>query len=159
MQTFLPYANFVESVKVLDWKRLGKQRVECKQIYKALTTGKGWVHHPATIMWRGYEKALALYWAVACLEWRARGYKDSLYIEAALAFSKAEGSITLPWWLGYEPLHASHRSNLLRKDSAFYGKFGWREHDRMDYLWPKPDGKTVAIGTTGNFHLVTSEGK
>ena len=36
MQTFLPYPDFAESAKVLDNKRLGKQRVECLQIMKAL---------------------------------------------------------------------------------------------------------------------------
>lgn len=32
MQTFLPYSSFEESAKCLDNKRLGKQRVEAKQI-------------------------------------------------------------------------------------------------------------------------------
>lgn len=37
MQTFLPYANFEASAKVLDYKRLGKQRVEAKQILEINT--------------------------------------------------------------------------------------------------------------------------
>lgn len=36
MQTFLPYPNFIGSAKVLDSKRLGKQRVENLQIMQAL---------------------------------------------------------------------------------------------------------------------------
>lgn len=36
MQTFLPYPDFSASARVLDDKRLGKQRVECLQILKAL---------------------------------------------------------------------------------------------------------------------------
>ena len=36
MQTFLPYADFPGSAKVLDRKRLGKQRVECCQILNTL---------------------------------------------------------------------------------------------------------------------------
>ena len=36
MQTFLPYPSFELSARVLDDKRLGKQRVECLQILKAL---------------------------------------------------------------------------------------------------------------------------
>jgi hypothetical protein len=28
MQTFLPYKSFEESASVLDWRRLGKQRVD-----------------------------------------------------------------------------------------------------------------------------------
>ena len=40
MQTFLPYESFAESAKVLDWRRLGKQRVEGMQIIKAITGEK-----------------------------------------------------------------------------------------------------------------------
>lgn len=36
MQTFLPYPSFDLCARVLDDKRLGKQRVECLQILKAL---------------------------------------------------------------------------------------------------------------------------
>jgi hypothetical protein len=36
MQTFLPLPDFIESAKVLDYKRLGKQRVEAWQILKAI---------------------------------------------------------------------------------------------------------------------------
>ena len=32
MQTFLPYPDMIKSAKALDYKRLGKQRVEAKQI-------------------------------------------------------------------------------------------------------------------------------
>ena len=37
MQTFLPYPSFEESAKVLDWRRLGKQRVEGMQIINAIS--------------------------------------------------------------------------------------------------------------------------
>ena len=39
MQTFLPNFLYKESARVLDNKRLGKQRVECLQILKVLRTG------------------------------------------------------------------------------------------------------------------------
>lgn len=39
MQTFLPYPDFNESARVLDDKRLGKQRVECLQILNVLAIG------------------------------------------------------------------------------------------------------------------------
>ncbi|MDQ1681515.1 MAG: hypothetical protein QOH99_56, partial [Frankiaceae bacterium] len=35
MQTFLPYADFGASARVLDDRRLGKQRVETLQILRA----------------------------------------------------------------------------------------------------------------------------
>jgi hypothetical protein len=62
VQTFLPYPDFVESAKVLDRKRLGKQRVEAIQVVRALTREQyGWRHHPVVAMWRGYEEALGRY--------------------------------------------------------------------------------------------------
>jgi hypothetical protein len=39
MQTFLPYPDFSQSARVLDSKRLGKQRVECLQILETLQFG------------------------------------------------------------------------------------------------------------------------
>ena len=48
MQTFLPYKSFENSVKSLDYRRLGKQRVEAKQILNVLlnrTETKGWRNH------------------------------------------------------------------------------------------------------------------
>lgn len=40
MQTFLPYGDFRETVKVLDNKRLNKQKVECLQIIRTNLMGK-----------------------------------------------------------------------------------------------------------------------
>ena len=61
MQTFLPHKSFKKSLKVLDWRRLGKQRVEAHQVLNVLlgrTETKGWRNHPITRMWDGYEPAL-----------------------------------------------------------------------------------------------------
>ena len=61
VNTFLPFANFKKCAKVLDNKRLGKQRVEAKQIISILTDAtktKGWRSHPAVLMWKGHAKAL-----------------------------------------------------------------------------------------------------
>lgn len=135
MQTFLPYSNFRESAMVLDRQRLGKQRVEAKQILLALTgQSKGWVNHPATRMWRGHTSALALYGRLMCLEWRIRGYVDNLDPFFSEHYDLA--TLTLPAWLGDPDFHASHRSNLLRKDLAYYSQFGWSESTDLPYIWP-----------------------
>lgn len=149
MQTFLPYSSYSKSAKHLDNKRLGKQRVECKQLLLALgrpvgahTPGRaGWQNHPATRMWRGYEDALLLYSFAMCMEWRARGFKDNLALEFMQAFAlqsitRPGELIMRPLWEGDESIYASHRSNLLRKDKVFYGKFGWSEPDDLPYVWP-----------------------
>jgi hypothetical protein len=135
MQTFLPYNDFQKSAKVLDNKRLGKQRVECKQILRALSgETKGWVNHPATRMWRGHEAALCEYAIAICTEWRSRGFNDSLlaYFQEAL---KNFPACDLPAWLN-EGISASHRSNLLRKNAQYYSQFDWSEPADLPYVWP-----------------------
>ena len=137
MQTFLPYANFEQSAKVLDRSRLGKQRVEGYQILKALLLGKGWIHHPATKQWAGHEIWLCYYITVICDEWTGRGYADSIVEKVRDLLLEHPLSVgTKPEWLGNEEYHSSHRANLLRKDSEYYGKFGWTENPEMPYYWP-----------------------
>lgn len=136
MQTFLPVADLKKSVECLDKKRLGKQRVEAYQLVMAIRDPKnGWHHHPAARMWAGYENALVQYGLFAHDEWIARGCLDTTRgrMEALLDNSKP---IVLPPWFGDEKLHASHRSNLLRKLPEWYGKFGWTETSDLPYLWP-----------------------
>lgn len=129
MQTFLPYPDFTESARCLDSKRLGKQRVEARQILKTLLEGGAWRNHPAVLMWRGYEPALADYGDTIILEWIKRGYQNKM----ELIFP---GSIVLPPWFANDRFHASHRSNLLRKDYNYYSKFGWQEGTGLPYWWP-----------------------
>jgi hypothetical protein len=145
MQTFLPYPSFELSAKVLDTKRLGKQRVETKQIltaldYKRIGGKYGWQNHPATLMWEGHYDLLACYGAVICMEWRSRGYKDTLlpWFEARHLTRSEDFN---PSWVGDEAFHASHRSNLLRKDPEYYGKFGWAEPPDLPYVWPVTKAK------------------
>jgi hypothetical protein len=133
MQTFLPYPDFVRTARVLDYRRLGKQRVETKQLILALTQPKyGWKNHPAAKMWVGHVPLLAEYGRVICQEWIDRGYNDSL-----LPFFSGFDDVTaLPPWLGDESVHASHRSNLLRKDMEFYSQWGWTDPIDLPYVWP-----------------------
>ena len=133
MQTFLPYKSFNESFKVLDYRRLGKQRVEAMQILNVLLgrrKTKGWVNHPATKMWKGYENALKQYLNECIEHWIARGYNNNMKKEII------EGKIEYPHWLGDDKFHSTHRSNLLRKDKEFYSKYLWTESDNMEYYWP-----------------------
>ena len=133
MQTFLPLPSKGQSVRCLDSKRLGKQRVEAMQILKALNgdyskTG-AWVNHPATKMWRGYESALTFYKDLCIEEWIRRGFKNTMPY-------KKEHTAKMPPWFGDSEFHASHRSNLIRKDAEFYSQFNWKEPDDLPYVWP-----------------------
>lgn len=131
MQTFLPYADFKQSVSSLDNKRLGKQRVEAFQILKTLKgNSKGWQNHPAVQMWRGYEIALTYYMNCCIEEWIKRGYKNTMKIEPV-----EMQMLVYPDWIGNEDFHRSHRSNLLRKDYQFYS-LKFMEPNDLPYVWP-----------------------
>ena len=134
MQTFLPYPSFEQSAKVIDYRRLCKQRLEVKQILFALSgQSKGWVNHPATRMWRGYEQALVEYGLIICQEWTWRGYKDAQYEQIA-AFC-VEGSYKLPHWIG-GAIHSEHRAALLLKNYEYYSQYGWTEEPKAQTYWP-----------------------
>jgi len=133
VQTFLPYADFQKSVEVLDYRRLGKQRVETFQVLNILlerTPTKGWRNHPVTLMWTGYESALKLYQNITIREWIRRGYNNNMsYEEIDL------GTVVMPGWFGNEQFHRSHRSNLLRKDFKYYSQY-FDEPNDLEYYWP-----------------------
>lgn len=92
-------------------------------------------------MWKSHEPVLVDYARAIINEWTSRGYKDSqmrnidmiehFYIKGCMTVN-----FNPPWWLGLDEFHASHRSNLLRKDPIYYGQFGWSEADDMPYFWP-----------------------
>lgn len=148
MQTFLPYADFEQCAEVLDDRRLGKQRVEALQVMRALTVeGYGWQSHPAVLMWKGYEEALAAYGAAVCGAWCRRGFADTCAtkIEADARTAgvtsvrsqvELDAADRLPPWLGDESLHRSHRSALVRKDPAYYQQRFPDVPDDLPYEWP-----------------------
>jgi hypothetical protein len=65
-------------------------------------------------------------------EWIDRGYNNTMKIYENLV----NKSFSYPDWFGNKEFHASHRSNLLRKDPEFYGKYGWTEPHDLPYIWP-----------------------
>lgn len=135
MQTFLPYPSFADSAHVLDYRRLGKQRVETLQILHALVNpAYGWQNHPAVKMWRGSERVLALYGLAMCREWLRRGYEDTCFQKIEQFLPTLNGGAS-PAWLGDIAFHRSHQSNLLRKDPAHYSTFFRVPHD-LPYVWP-----------------------
>lgn len=159
MQTFLFHRSFWHTARELDKMRLGKQRVECYQILKALTDSSyGWQSHPAVNMWRGYEPALIEYGLIICDEWTKRGYNDTLR-DKILAFGNSltqPYSMSNPHWLT-EEFCSNHRSIMLGKVKEaieqekrgalelrdWYAQFGWNEQpaqkvkDKWPYLWPE----------------------
>jgi len=159
----LPYPDFKRSARCLDKSRLGKQRSEVKGILTSLKQGPKimylppshgqphryiygpildplpegfkirktpWYNHPAVKMWRGHTNALKLYLNTCIKEWLHRKCNNNMDLAII------EGKVVFPSWLGDEDFHASHRSNLLRKDYDFYSRFGWTEPPDLPYVWP-----------------------
>lgn len=148
----MPYESFAESAKVLDAKRLGKQRVETIQVLRALTVpGYGWRRHPAAAMWAGYEEAVVRYGLDICAIWVGRGHADTCALTLAADLAAGTGidvvrsqpelraAGELPPWMGEPLFHRSHRSALVRKDPEHYGPLFPGVGDDLPYVWPESD--------------------
>jgi hypothetical protein len=130
MITFVPYNDPVMCAKALDYRRLGKQRVEAYQIWRALNgLSKGWINHPATQMWKGHTCFLAVYCNAMIDEWIARGYRNNMARLPHCSNSKP------PWWWGWSPIHLSHQASLNRKKPDYY-QFEVGEYASFGYVWP-----------------------
>jgi hypothetical protein len=152
VQTFLPLPTFADSARVLDPKRLGKQRVETLQVFRALTVpGYGWRHHPAARMWIGYAESLVRYGLEMCAVWEATGRGDTcagtlvselaacLGVHAPRTQEALAVAGELPPWLGMKPFHLSHQSALVRKNPSWYRRFFPDVADDLPYVWPHSD--------------------
>ena len=143
MQTFLPYKDFKKSAEALDYKRLGKQRVEAMQIINAITgvprkdgkVYKGWTNHPCSVMWKNHVDGLKHYCNIMIEEWIKRGYNNTMKIY------EVPKDFEVPTWIGNKDFHASHRSNLLRKEFDYYKQHGWDEDPEDPYMWQDVEGK------------------
>jgi hypothetical protein len=87
-------------------------------------------------MWADHERALAQYGAAVCREWKRRGFRDSLHEQFCWVAYANGDPVHCPAWIGNDAVHASHRSNLIRKLPEHYGQFGWPEPADMPYVWP-----------------------
>lgn len=146
MQTFLPYASFRRSARVLDRARLGKQRLEVRQLLRALVgETAGYRNHPACRMWEDDLPALFSYGIAICDEWTRRGYTDNVAADLRAMIDVPHHTLgelrdqdMLPWWFGSSTFHRSHRSNLLRKAPEHYDPFFGQDcDDSLPYAWPQ----------------------
>lgn len=130
MQVFRPYVDWWRSARVLDDRRLGKQRVETKQVMMAIlrrmgliSDGKhGWLNHPITLMYynngRPYFRDLVGYFNACVEEWTRRGMKSSISISDIEHLIERAGSAE------GQPLTTIHeleyRRVLILKDPEHY---------------------------------------
>jgi hypothetical protein len=82
-------------------------------------------------MWAGYEAALVMYYNTSLFLWADRGYKN-----IKLQFLPEPTNVVMPWWMGNNKFHSSHRAALLHKNGLYYSQFGWSEEPKLDYYWP-----------------------
>jgi hypothetical protein len=145
VQTFLPDPDFERTARILDDRRLGKQRVEVLQILNAMhRTSGGWVNHPATRMWRGFEPALVAYGLAIIDEWTRSGRADTvrdkilphLHGEPLRTQRQLAELDLLPPWLGREDLHRAYRSALVRKMPEHYRPLFPEVEEDLPYVWP-----------------------
>jgi hypothetical protein len=130
VNTFVTSDDLRECARSLDYRRLGKQRVEAYQIWRCLQgLTKGWRNHPAVKAWEGHRCALAMYTNVMIDEWIARGYNNTMQ---KLPHCK---NPRFPSWWGWEPMIKSHQASLNRKDSSFYS-FQVGDYKDHGYIWP-----------------------
>ena len=155
MQIFLPYQSFIATAKCLDYRRLGKQRIECKDLVRiAYWLHKGidlfdnnkqreyvvtrYSHHPCYLMWEHNIPLLIHYGLVICDEWIERGYRDNTrpFFASRVRYNNVE----MPGWLygdsNANPVCRSHRSNLLRKKPEHYSKYWPKLRSDLEYVWP-----------------------
>lgn len=141
MQTFLPYPSFKQSAASLDYRRLGKQRVEVLQLLNSISKLKkgepvrGWKNHPCRKMWHNYTNALVNYGLDICIEWKSRGYNDTCY-DKILAHLDRKMSVVIPPFIGDEKFHLSHKSMLIQKMPDYYKKQWPDVPDNLEYIWP-----------------------
>ena len=102
----------------------------------------GFVFHPMTVMWIGYENGLKYYINLCIIEWIDRGFKNNMKLHVF----KYAGIPKCPWWVECKSLHYSHCSALLRKEKvrnepvwywnkphiSCISKSAWLKHG---YLW------------------------
>lgn len=140
MNVFLPYSDFGACVRALDNRRLGKQRVECKQIALAILrregrledSKKGWMNHPAVRVWQGHLSDLFHYYLAARDEWCRRGFKHEMTWEI-VGSPMSDTPITV----GVEA-QVFYRRLLFTKNPTYYAqweKFGTLDEGERSRIW------------------------
>ena len=145
VNTFVTSNSVKECASNLDNKRLGKQRVEAKQIIDCLESGgrKGFANHPATLMWKDNIIGLKYYCNAMITEWKSRknskGKEFLNTMELYKLDEKLDEKEIMPWWFYCKQLQLTHKCSLLRKNPSYY-KFKLSENEEpfmyVGYVWP-----------------------
>jgi hypothetical protein len=143
--TWLPYADFVESVGALDTPEVNQLRYTAVKIldiiHQVHDRHQVWEKHPSVLMWKGHEVSLCEYGLIACEEMMSRRphvtneteHRLHTHMEWA---TDGRFSMEKPPWFGDTELHISHQSNLLRHNPEFYT---FQVPMTLGYVWPVTD--------------------
>jgi len=141
VNVFIPLSDPHEIAKVLDDRRLGKQRVEAKQIITIISgqaKSNAWANHPVVLMWKDHLEELKYYYDVMILEWVGRGFKNTMPLYGIYQIpTSAHKRPKMPWFMYCKPVLLSHQASLLRKNYAHYHKYFRTPKAYMSrsYLW------------------------
>lgn len=148
LMTLLPLPDFDASARCLDRQRLSRQCQDARMILEALLgrahTAKR-LPQPGVQMWKGYEKALALYGIAVCERSSSPAIHDNLRTWFVYMVEPGpSGVVHVKWpkWFGHKDFHASHRSYLLKHSPEFYGPLGWPDGPDLPLVWPEPLDET-----------------
>lgn len=96
-----------------------------------ITLDRSYVYHPAVLMWLGYRNALEFYIDIHIREWIRRGYQNTMPLFEPSIYVKPE-------WSDDSDFLIAQKSNLLRKDPAWYRQFPefFNIADNLNYIWP-----------------------
>lgn len=142
MQTFLPFGSFMATAECLDMRRLGKQRIETKQILQCLLGegSTGWANHPIVQAWAGYEEGLAVYGLYISAEWRDRKYLDNQFPwfqEYRLKIRNGGRHMTqFPPWTRMSEVHEAYKRLLVWKQPEIYEEvFDFVQITEPEFPW------------------------
>lgn len=170
VNTFITSLYLPNTFKKLDFRRLGKQRLEAKQlidILKMIDNGEdvsnvGFSSHPVTQMWIGYTNALKAYYNLCLQEWIDRGYNNTMkkydidetkFINREVKFDgikttfiSEDTEYSFPPFASFKPFILTHKAALYKKDPNFYAGFLNDELEpyvNLGYLWPTHYGNII----------------
>lgn len=138
MQVFIPYADPFRTAAILDYRRLNKQVIECRQILKAIRgESKAWANHPVVKMYKDNTEWLEHY--MHCMESYHAGALEEAKRHSELA------DACRPEWMTQE-LCDHHKKRLWKKDCLHYIRF--TDHKDLypgesEENWYIIDGRTV----------------
>ena len=129
MQVFI-IGTPLETAKALDYKRLNKQIVECKQILDAMEGIGAWKNHPCVLQYKMHSLWLKSY--MRCLICYSRGW-----VEDAEYHSNQAQSVK-PFFHTVEFLEQMKR-RLYTKDPIYYAQ--WMNLGTSEENWYFVDGE------------------